>query len=41
MADGDGDGNGQRQWPTATAMADGNATEMAAAMVDGDRNGND
>jgi hypothetical protein len=23
-----------------TAMADGNATEMAAAMVDGDRNGN-
>jgi hypothetical protein len=24
----------------ATAMADGNATEMAAAMIDGDRNGN-
>jgi hypothetical protein len=24
----------------ATAMADGNATEMAVAMVDGDRNGN-
>ncbi len=24
----------------ATAMADGNATEMVAAMVDGDRNGN-
>ncbi len=24
----------------ATAMADGNATEMAAAMVDGDRNSN-
>jgi hypothetical protein len=25
---------------TVTAMADGNTTEMAAAMVDGDRNGN-
>ncbi len=25
---------------TATAMADGNATERAAAMVNGDRNGN-
>jgi hypothetical protein len=25
---------------TATAMADGNATKMAAAMVDGNRNGN-
>ncbi len=42
MADDDGDCHGQ--WPTAramaTAMADGIATEMAAAMVDGDRNGN-
>ncbi len=26
--------------PTVTAMADGNATEMGAAMVDGDCNGN-
>jgi hypothetical protein len=25
---------------TATGMADGNVTEMAAAMVNGDRNGN-
>ncbi len=41
MADGDGNCDGRRwrrrQWPTAamvTAMADGDATEMAAAMVD-------
>jgi hypothetical protein len=34
----------ETQWPTArataTAMADSNATEMVAAMVDGNRNGN-
>ncbi len=48
MADGDGNCNGQQwrrgQWlaarATTTAMADGDATEMAAAMVDGNRNGN-
>ncbi len=48
MANGNGNWDGQRrwrqQWPmarvTAAAMADGNATEMAAAMVDGNCNGN-
>ncbi len=50
MANRDGNCNGQwwwrRQWPTAratamaTVMADGNAIETVAAMVDGDRNGN-
>ncbi len=50
IANGDGNCNGQwwlrRQWlmargmAMATAMADGNATETVAAMVDGDRNGN-
>ncbi len=48
MADRDGNCNGwwwsRRQWLTARAMAmamaDGNATEMAAAMGDGDRYGN-
>jgi hypothetical protein len=48
MADEDGNCNGRwwrrRQWPTArasvTAMADGNTTEMVAAMIDRGRNGN-
>jgi hypothetical protein len=52
MADSDGNGDGQRRWqlrwPTPTAraramtmaMVDGNATEMAAAMVNGNCNGN-
>jgi hypothetical protein len=48
MADGDGNFNGQwwwrQQWPMARVMAiamtDGNATEMAAAMVHGDCNSN-
>jgi hypothetical protein len=48
MADNDGNCNGQqwRKWQclmaraTATAMADGDTTEIAAAMVHGNRSSN-